>query len=278
MLLITATVTPVSSSALAMSSATRKKGTARPSLSPLSTSSACRTRTGTAGSETTFWPRAASVEASIVDRRTTDASAMPGNTSAPTPAPTSIVSGSPIRRRRLGHPSWRRSERRSIRAASVNRSRTSATSATRSATTDSTEMSSNPSTAVPTNTPDAVKYSAEVIPRRSSGPEKALHTSMTVSSVITATIGSCPDSLITRPPHVDLLRDPESDVAHARVYHLPASGRRAVSQTIAVGTEEGPALDDLPRHSEGLGRIDACLTASPDRVLRGAAASTVVTP
>jgi hypothetical protein len=36
-----------------MSNATRKNGTARPSLSPLSTSSACRTRAGTAGSSTT---------------------------------------------------------------------------------------------------------------------------------------------------------------------------------------------------------------------------------
>ena len=62
-LLTTAQVIPVVSSALARSSATRKKGTARPSLSPLSTSSACRTRAGTDGSVTTRWPRAASVEA-----------------------------------------------------------------------------------------------------------------------------------------------------------------------------------------------------------------------
>ena len=86
-LLTTAEVTPVSSSALAMSSATRKNGTARPSLSPLSTSSACRTRAGTDVSVTTFWPSAASVEASIVESRTTDASAMPGKTSAADPDP-----------------------------------------------------------------------------------------------------------------------------------------------------------------------------------------------
>src|SRR5674476_884959 len=41
-----------------ISAATRKNGTARPSLSPLSTSSACRTREGTAGSWTAGrrWP------------------------------------------------------------------------------------------------------------------------------------------------------------------------------------------------------------------------------
>ena len=187
-LLATAQVSPLLSSALARSSATRKKGTANPSLSPLSTSSAWRTRAGTDVSVTTRWPSAASVEHSIVERRKAEASAMPGNTSRPTPVPASIVSGRPMRRSRLGQPSSLRSERRSSRAASLNSSRTSATSVTRSAADVSRETSSRPSAEAPAAKPAATKNSAEVIPCRSSGPDTALQTTMMTAMLASATI------------------------------------------------------------------------------------------
>ena len=163
-------------------------------MSPLSTSSACRTRAGTDVSVTTFWPSAASVEASMVDSRTTDASAMPGNTSQPTPTPAIMVRGSPMSSSRLGQPSSRRSARRSRRAASLNSSSTSAISVTRSATADSTETSSQPSAEAPTTRPATVKNSAEVIPRRSSGAENALQTMMITTMVAAATMRFLPSA------------------------------------------------------------------------------------
>ena len=188
-------------------------------MSPLSTSSAWRTRAGTDVSATTFWPSAASVEASIVDSRTTDASAMPGNTSQPTPTPATMVSGSPMSSSRLGQPSSRRRERRSRRAASLNSSRTSAISVMRSATADSTETSSQPSADAPTTKPAAVKNSAEVIPRRSSGPENALQTMMITTMVA---------AVATRPPPS---LDAGSRLAAAGAI-LPPSGN-AVGRTTA---------------------------------------------
>ena len=117
---------------------------------------------------------------------------MPGNTSRPTPAPATIVSGSPIRRSRLGQPSSWRSGVRSSRAASLKSSRTSAISVTRSATAHSTETSSQPSADAPTTKPATVKNIAEVIPRRSSGPENALQTMMITTMVATATMRLLP--------------------------------------------------------------------------------------
>ena len=136
----------------------------------------------------------------MVDSRTTDASAMPGNTSQPTPTPAIMVRGSPMSSSRLGQPSSRRSERRSRRAASLNSSSTSAISVTRSATADSTETSSQPSAEAPTTKPAAVKNSAEVIPRRSSGAENALQTMMITTMVAAATMRVPAFRSLHRPP------------------------------------------------------------------------------
>ncbi len=195
----TAQVMPVVSSALARSRATRKKGTARPSLRPLSTSSAWRTRSGTDGSVTTFWPRAASVDESMIASRKTEAIAIPGKTSRPTPAPASMVSGRPMSSRRLGQPSsWRRA-RRSSRAASLKSSSTRATSVTRCATALSTATSSRPSSFEPARKPARTKTIAEVTPRRSSGRENAPQTMMITVMVARPTIFL---SLLEYPAHV----------------------------------------------------------------------------
>ena len=45
-------------------------------------------------------------------------------------------------------------------------------------------------------------------------------------------------------------RAPEADVAHAGVDHLGAPGRGAVAPAVAVGAQEGPALDDPARDGE----------------------------
>ena len=90
---------------------------------------------------TTFWPSAASVEASMVDSRTTDASAMPGNTSRPDPHPRDHGQGQPDQQQPARPAELAAKRRRSRRAASLNSSSTSAISVTRSATADSTETS-----------------------------------------------------------------------------------------------------------------------------------------
>ena len=144
-----------------------------PSLSPLSTSSAWRTRAGTARSSTTRWPSAASVAHSIVDSRKAVVSDMPGNTSIPAPMPAAMVSGRPTSSSRLGQlRSWR-SDRRSSRAESLNSRNARASSVIRSAAELWMLMLSHPRLDVPTAKPAATKTIAEVIPRRSSGPETA---------------------------------------------------------------------------------------------------------
>ncbi len=182
----TADGTPRSSVASEMSRATRKNGTASPSLSPLSTSSACRTRAGTAGSSTTRWPSAASVEQSIVDSRNAPANPIPGKISRPAPIPSSMVSGNPISNNRPGQATWLRSARRSIRAESLNSRSTRASSVTRCATSLSAPAPNQP--APPTTRPAVMNTIADVTPRRSSRADVAayaIRTTPTVSSVPT---------------------------------------------------------------------------------------------
>ncbi len=170
-LLMTADGTLPSSVAIEISIATRKKGTARPSLRPLSTSSAWRTRAGTAGSSTTRWPSAASVEQSMVERRNALARPMPGNRNQPAPKPITMVRGRPTSNNRPGQRRSRRSDPRSRRAESLKSRNTRASSVTRSATALSRPTSSSPRPEAPTTKPTATKTIAEVMPRRSSGAE-----------------------------------------------------------------------------------------------------------
>ena len=227
----TAEGTPPLSSAFAMSRATRKKGTARPSLSPLSTSSAWRTRGGTAWSVTTFCPSAASVAASMVDSRKTEPNAMPGNTSRPTPTPASNESGSPMSSRRTGHESSCRSDRRSRRIASLNSSNTSASSVILSATTLSSLTSNRPSADTPTARPASMNTIAEVTPRRSSGLEKADHRMRITATVPSASIPPAP------PPRARLRRPRQSYTVaaeqSANAAHTPGAciGRVGCSTT-----------------------------------------------
>src|SRR5687768_13714739 len=83
--------------------------------------------------------------------------------------------------------------------------------------------------------------------------------------------GSSP-ALRTRQAHA-----PEADVAHAGVHHLGPPRRRAVAPAVAVGTEERPALDDLPRDPElRLRRVVAVLLRASPGVPRDAAGGHVL--
>ncbi len=81
-----------------------RNGVASPSLSPLSTFSARRMRTGTAGSVKTARPSAASVGARIVPMTAAAAQPSAWNIRPATSVPRAIVSGSPSRSSRPG--SW----------------------------------------------------------------------------------------------------------------------------------------------------------------------------
>ena len=156
-------------------------------MSPLSTSSAWRTRAGTDVSETTRCPSAASVEQTIVDSTKALASAMPGKTRRPAPRPASIVSGRPMSRSRLGQPRCRRRRARSIRVESLNRRKTRASSQNRSAVMLSRWMFTSLRADVPTQRPAAVKIMAEVMPRASSGLETAPYRMRITAMVMRAT-------------------------------------------------------------------------------------------
>src|SRR4051794_5704947 len=106
-------------------------GSARPSLSPLSTLSAFRTTAGTRGFATTAWPSAASVGERITPMRPACQTARPGSTMSATRAPTIIVNGSPTPRRRPDRAGSRVQRWTSSADESANRTITSAASSSR---------------------------------------------------------------------------------------------------------------------------------------------------
>ena len=177
---------------------------------------------------------------------------MPGNRSTPTPAPASRVRGSPMRSRRLGQASSRRSARRSSRAASLNRRSTSATSVTRSATALSTGTSSRPSACVPTRNPAAVKTIAEVTPRRSSGPEKTPQRTM-IATIVASAIILYPAREVRRRRGVTDRR--RGLLRGGRGVGLPVTGRRVPEHArglhLAVGVEAD--LDERRREDTAHG-------------------------
>ena len=117
---------------------------------------------------------------------TTEITAICGKSARPTPMPASTVSGRPTSSRRLGHSSWRRSARRSMRIASLNSSSTRAISATRSAPDGSMSRSKAEGRMSPATTPMTARNRAAVTPRFCSGPDSALHTARATSTTSTA--------------------------------------------------------------------------------------------
>src|SRR6056297_270219 len=131
-------------------------GTTNPSLRPDSTLSESRSRSGTSRSSTTAAPSAASVGARIAASSATSTTGMPGNNAELITVPSTMLSGNPTSRRRVGISASLRSSRRSIRTASLKRMTARATSATTptapsSASTSSTPVADN-TAPTPTNT------------------------------------------------------------------------------------------------------------------------------
>ena len=106
-------------------------GTQIPSLSPLSTLSPWRTRTGTRGSVTTASPSAASVGARTMASRIASISVTSPNIATPASVPATIVRGNPIASKRRGTTYSRRKVARLTRDASEKSTTVKVASATR---------------------------------------------------------------------------------------------------------------------------------------------------
>ena len=132
-------------------------GSAMPSLSPLSTFNAWRIRTGTRLLETTAWPSAASVGARMAASTAACQKLNPSNIQTANTVPKAIVKGMPIASILTGKPCSLRRSRRSIRAASLKRTRTRVSSARSSKNPPSTSTCSSPSQACPVSNPQPTK-------------------------------------------------------------------------------------------------------------------------
>ena len=140
---------------LAKVASTSTTGSAIPSLRPLSTLSACRTRTGTPGLLTTACPSAASVGASTAPSTAASSQLNSGSSNLATTAPRPIVSGNPMPSKRTGRPSSCRSAYQSMRAASPKRTKINVSSARMCIAPCSTFRCSHPSPQGPNNRPHA---------------------------------------------------------------------------------------------------------------------------
>src|SRR3954447_3071083 len=150
----------------------KKSGTQIPSLRPLSTLRPCRIRDGIRSSVTTAWPRAASVQASMIESTSASTRVTPGSTPIPTSVPAAIVSGRPIPSSRTGTANSLRSAVSEMRDASAKRTSVSVASASSLTGSPLTCRSIRPSTG-PASSPAEVKKIAGVTTDRSNRPETA---------------------------------------------------------------------------------------------------------
>ena len=126
---------------------------------------------------------------------------------------------------------------------------------TRSATADSTETSSQPSAEAPTTKPATVKKSAEVIPRRSSGPENALQTMMITMMVAAATMRLLPPA---RVPASGGPRQSYTVAAERSAKRRPHAGRACCRvgclTTTTMEDASVTTADTLPSWTDGAAR------------------------
>ena len=120
---------------------------------------------------------------------------------------------------------------------------------TRSATVDSTDTSSQPSAEAPTTKPAALKKSAEVTPRRSSGAETTLQTMMIATIVAAAITATClplacgcpPPAARGNPTQPPPVRGANATCSQARPLPGRLSGRlRREAAGTTTKTEETP--------------------------------------
>ena len=138
-------------------------GVTMPSLRPLSTLRARRSRSGIFSSLTTWALRAASVGASVAATKQTRASERSSKHHAATIAPSTSVRGRPIPSSRAGRPMSLRSRNTSTRAASA-KSRSASVPSARTCTDGaSTSTERGPQSGLATRYPAAVKTSAPVM-------------------------------------------------------------------------------------------------------------------
>ena len=122
-----------------------------------------RIRGGTRGSVTTAWPSAASVGANTIARITASPKVNGPKTAAAAAAPSAIVSGRPMARRRTGTPNSCRSCPKSMREASQKSTSANVASASVRTVELVLSMSTSPSTLGPTSRPTTTNSIAGVI-------------------------------------------------------------------------------------------------------------------
>ena len=159
-------------------------GTQSPSFNPLSTFRPCRIREGTRSSDTTVWPRAASVGATAMARRAASTTLRPGSTRSADPIPATIVRGSPIPRSRAGTASSRVSAPRLIFDASEKRTSARVVSAIRRSTPLSASTENHPSTASPRRMPAVRKKIADVNTVRPRRAESTAYSMPTAAKIV----------------------------------------------------------------------------------------------